>query len=293
VDNLATDAISADSIAAAAVTKVQSGLATSTAMTTLSNVFTGITRLAGWLRLMSRTDAATATDEATALAELNADGGSGAGTFANTTDSLESIVNRGNVAWSGGGGSALSGPNTITVTVTNTADNGPIQGAFVRFYRTGESGTQATDADGETEFTVGSFTWSVAIAANGFVGQTNTLVVSDNAAVTYQLTAATITASEVGKSTGYATVLDEQGAAEVSVPVFITMTAAPTGSGNSFDTVVRKVYSSDTGLVQFPNMIRGATYDYWRSETGKRFSVTVPDTDTFAFPNFLGKYAVQ
>lgn len=42
-----------------------------------------------WLQLALRKDAAIATDNATELTEINANGGSGAGAFANTTDSLE------------------------------------------------------------------------------------------------------------------------------------------------------------------------------------------------------------
>lgn len=44
-----------------------------------------------WLRLALRKDAATATDCATELTEINASGGSGAGTYANTADSQEAL----------------------------------------------------------------------------------------------------------------------------------------------------------------------------------------------------------
>jgi hypothetical protein len=44
-----------------------------------------------WLRLALRKDAAVATDHATELSEINANGGSGAGAYDNTTDSEEAL----------------------------------------------------------------------------------------------------------------------------------------------------------------------------------------------------------
>lgn len=63
-----------------------------------SNLFTGITSLANWLRLMARSDAAIVTDAATAASEINDDLGSGAGDYSSAADSLEAISD------SGGGG---------------------------------------------------------------------------------------------------------------------------------------------------------------------------------------------
>lgn len=80
-DGLATTQGQANTIAA--VGTVGSNL------TNLAAKFAGITALAGWLRLLARSDAAVLTDEAVSLAELNADGGSGAGGYSNAADSLE------------------------------------------------------------------------------------------------------------------------------------------------------------------------------------------------------------
>jgi hypothetical protein len=109
--SFAADAIAAAAVSAAAVTKIQTGLATPTnitagTITTVSGNVTGtVGGIAGtittidalwakvqkWLRLALRKDAATATDCATELAEINANGGSGAGAYANTTDAQEAI----------------------------------------------------------------------------------------------------------------------------------------------------------------------------------------------------------
>jgi hypothetical protein len=54
-------------------------------------LFSGITSLANWLRLMCRSDSAIGTDAATELAEINNDEGSGAGDYDQTNDSLEAL----------------------------------------------------------------------------------------------------------------------------------------------------------------------------------------------------------
>lgn len=57
----------------------------------ITGIFSGITTLAGWLRLMLRSDSAVATDHATELAEINNDEGSGSGDYDNTTAAQEAI----------------------------------------------------------------------------------------------------------------------------------------------------------------------------------------------------------
>lgn len=52
-----------------------------------------------YIQLLSRSDAAISTDNATELTAINADGGSGAGDFSNQTDGIEAIRNRGDAAW--------------------------------------------------------------------------------------------------------------------------------------------------------------------------------------------------
>lgn len=57
------------------------------------------TKLTKYVQLLARKDSAIATDNATELTEINADGGSGAGAYANTTDSQEALRDRGDAAW--------------------------------------------------------------------------------------------------------------------------------------------------------------------------------------------------
>lgn len=78
-DNLPSDPADASDIAAS--------------FTTLTN------KLTKYVQLLARKDAAIATDNATELTAINANGGSGGGAFANTTDSAEALRDRGDAAW--------------------------------------------------------------------------------------------------------------------------------------------------------------------------------------------------
>ncbi len=96
---------------------------------TLAGKLAGIGSLGGWLRLLMRKDAAVATDEATSLGEINADGGSGAGAFDNTTDSTEAVKDGlGSVGTPGDTGTVVSA-TTTTVLVSGLAKT---DGAYAR-----------------------------------------------------------------------------------------------------------------------------------------------------------------
>jgi hypothetical protein len=87
------------------------------------------------------------------------------------------------------GGSELVGANSIVVTVTDSADDEPIEAALIRFYRTGQTGTQATDANGVSTFGLDTATWSWAATASGYASRTGTLVVSGDATLPIELVA--------------------------------------------------------------------------------------------------------
>jgi hypothetical protein len=82
------------SLSGAAVTAVQSGLATAAALASLVAQFTGITSMANWLRAAFR----NSSPDSTALTEINSAGGS----YAANADSLQAIAAS---AGSGGSGS--------------------------------------------------------------------------------------------------------------------------------------------------------------------------------------------
>jgi hypothetical protein len=86
--------------------------------TTIPGLFTTLTtKIRKYIQLLFRKDAAIATDNAAELTELNADGGSGAGSASNTTDSLEAIRDRGDAAWTSGGGGGSDAAVMVSTTI--------------------------------------------------------------------------------------------------------------------------------------------------------------------------------
>ena len=90
-----------------------------------------------------------------------------------------------------GGGTALSGGNTITITIQDDSDSSAIENAQVRMSSNGNGDeTQSTDSSGQVTFTVIDATWTIRITASGYVGESKTLVVAGaDQTPTYQLTA--------------------------------------------------------------------------------------------------------
>lgn len=72
------------------------GLGSANLDTQLSGI---LSKLLKYVQLILRKDAAIATDNATEVTAINADGGSGAGGFSNQTDSQEALRDRGDAAW--------------------------------------------------------------------------------------------------------------------------------------------------------------------------------------------------
>lgn len=81
----------------------------------------------------------------------------------------------------GGTGSGLTGDFVLTPIITDVSSGDPIEGAKVRLYRTGETGTEYTDVNGEIDFNVGAFTWNYVVTARGYVGTSGAVTVSADA----------------------------------------------------------------------------------------------------------------
>jgi hypothetical protein len=111
---IAADAIGSSELAASAVSEIQSGLATSSALSSLqsdvttllgritSSLFSGITSMAQWLGMI----AGKQTGNSTARTEIRATG-AGSGTYDETTDSMEAVRDRGDAAWTTVSASAI------------------------------------------------------------------------------------------------------------------------------------------------------------------------------------------
>lgn len=64
-----------------------------------SDINNVLDKLKKYVQLLARSDSAIATDNATELSEINANGGSGAGDFDNATDAVEAIRDQGDAVW--------------------------------------------------------------------------------------------------------------------------------------------------------------------------------------------------
>lgn len=108
---------------ATAVTAIQSGLATASALTSLAAKFTGITLLARWLGLL-----AGKTADSTTLAELQST--VAGASFDNTIDSLQAVRDRGDAAWTGGGGSSTVIVTPVSSTIASRVESTLIEAYF-------------------------------------------------------------------------------------------------------------------------------------------------------------------
>lgn len=155
-----------------------------------STLFAGMTSLARWLGLMSGK-----TSDTTTLAEMQAT--TAGATFANATDSLEALRDRGDAAWVTGGG---SGQYSVAVTVRDSVTNLPLKNAVVTVF---QASTQVawspSNASGIANLALDAATYNLVVSCTGYAASTtNALVVSGNATATITLTAQSIAAPPSG-----------------------------------------------------------------------------------------------
>jgi hypothetical protein len=179
-----------------------------------------------------------------------------------------------------GGGGGLTGPYTRTITVTDTDTDEPIEGAKVRLYRTGETGTLATDVDGVASFTVEAATWSYAVAASGYAGASGTAVVSANGNTDVQLVANVITPPATpGLSAIVVLCLDAAGQPEADVDVDIRIVTVPSGSQNTAFKGAKQAATSDAdGIARF-EVVQGSVCEWKRGKADVWSRVTI-DSDS-------------
>lgn len=269
-------------------------------------------KLTKYVQLLARKDSAIATDNATELTEINANGGSGAGSYTSTTDALEAIRDRGDAAWlSGGsaptveeidaqltsshgsgswqtGGDSGSGANTVTITVDDGTD--PIIGAKVRLTEVGGAGAYLaiTNDDGEVSFSVDSATWIVAITKPLYSFTPEELEISDDTEQTYSMTAVSIPVPDDPALCTLAVLcVDAEGEPKEGVIVSAEMVSPPTGDGYAFDRDAIEAASDEEGLAEL-TVVRGATYAVCRGG-GPSAEVVIPDDeDVVSIDNLLG-----
>lgn len=277
------DATVSSRASAAALTTVEGKVDSLLARIT-TNLFTGITSLADWLRRGFRKDSGSAGMIA-AEAEINT---GGTATFLGTTDSLEAIRDRGDAAWttgSGGGGGSGTGARTVAITVT--VDSVLQEGAKVRVTKGVETYIVATNVSGVATFNLDDGTWTIAITAPFATFAGASLVVDANVTQTYDMDAVHLSPSDPDKVTAYYLCLDENGDPEAGVEVTIQVKEASAGlgvvDGLALGDPPRTATSDANGMASFVNTIPG--YVYIVSCGGNRqHMVEIPQDADTPFP---------
>lgn len=184
-----------------------------------------------------------------------------------------------------------TGTGAYTVTITVNDGVNPISGANVRLTSGLQTYQGATNASGQVVFNVDANTWTVGITAAGYSFAGASLVVTGATASTYSMSAVTITPSAPGYTTGYLTCYDQNGVVEQNVNVSATLVQlASTDTGHAFDGVAVTKVSDINGLVQFPNMVLGATYRLVRGTAANTYLINIPTTagTTLALNSLIG-----
>lgn len=178
------------------------------------------------------------------------------------------------------GGGGLTGPFTRTITVTDAADDSPIEAAKVRLYRTGETETKPTEADGQVEFTTEAATFSYAVTANGYGGASGTIVISANGSTAIELTATSVTPpTNPALSAIEVLCLDEDFEAASGIDVDFRMASVASGDQNRAHPGAKKtVTSNGSGIARFEGP-QGATIE-WKRGSGQVWTAVTLDNDS-------------
>lgn len=155
------------------------------------------------------------------------------------------------------------GARTILVTVNDGAL--PIESAIVRLTKGAESYYAVTNAVGQIQFNIDDGTWQVAISkSSAYTFPGATLVVAADAAPVYSMTPIALLPSVLPNSTtGQTTVYDADGNPQAGVYIFYSLMDIYKGdTGVTYDTNQRMAVSDVNGVVQFPDLAKGAKYGF-------------------------------
>jgi hypothetical protein len=174
-----------------------------------------------------------------------------------------------------------------------TDGTNPIQNAVLNLKINASVYYATTNASGVAVFNPneGLGTYTLAIAATGYNGLTETLVIGS---LTYThtsvMTAFNITPPSVGTTTGYTVARDSLGNPVGGIYHTLQMVEPRVGTGNSFpltQTSRQLISANTTGLVTADNLIPNTQYRISRIN-GPWKTFTTPDSGTFAMPNCYG-----
>ena len=190
------------------------------------------------------------------------------------------------------GGTGGSGANSVTLTVTDISST-PIQGATVTAWSNGSiAGTGTTNSSGQIVLSLNNATYAINIACSGFNGLANqALTVNGATTHAYQLARTAITPSTGTGVTGYAYVTDGTGnVTQSGVTVeYYMVRLAPSDTGVITDPTILTAICDSTGLVNFPNLRNGATYNARTRRNGNTsWNQFVCQPSTFQITGFIG-----
>lgn len=183
-----------------------------------------------------------------------------------------------------------TGDGARTVTVTVDDGTNPLQNATVRMTEGANTYRATTDVNGQCTFNLDDATYTVAITKAGYTYAGSSLVVSGDATPSLSMTQVTITPpTGADTSTGVLECRDQFGAVEEGVNITVQISSGPGTAGYGYDTTYWTETSDASGIVQFPGLIRGATYKLWRgTRLGQGVSFVVPNSDSFNLAEVLG-----
>lgn len=262
----------------------------------------GVNTILGFFQALTRSDATNPSDIG--------------GAFTPTTDSLEAIAN--GVAdgvssikgadsrdltevydhAGGGGGSGLTGPYVLTITVTDSATSDPIENARVRVWLNSDTESQDTNSDGEVEYAISDAeAWNYAIERYGYASAIGTFTIDGaNLDLPVELDPTTRPShTDPDLSIGYYVTYGVDGKREADVPVTAKLKTWPDGSsGDAFDDGGWTKTSDENAEIAFGSisdgtgLFRGAVYKVTRGDSGRSWDVEVPDSGDFNMDPIAG-----
>lgn len=182
------------------------------------------------------------------------------------------------------------GARTLTVTVTDGVS--PIQSAIVRMTKGAESYYAVTNASGQIVFNLDDGTWQVAISKSSlytFAGAT--LVLTGDGSVTYVMTVVALMPSVIlNSTTGQTIVYGKDGLPAAGVSIDYWAFVLPDADvGVVYDSRKNVSISDFSGIAQFPNLVKGMTYNFQPARAAAPYEYLIPPSAgaSYQLPSML------
>jgi len=271
-----TDTITADSIAASAITSSELADDAITAAKIAASAI-GSSELADGAITATKlaSDCITAAKIATGAVDADA----------LATDAVTEIASAVGTATTG------TGANVVTITVNDGSS--ALQNAIVRMTEGANTFFGTTNASGVVTFSLDNATYTISITKTGYSFTPTTQVVSGTTSATKSMTAITISpAADPATTNAYLTTYNENGAIESGVILSFRLLTPPGTAGQAHPGDVFTATSSGTSSNNLTvTLLRSATYQAWRGASTapkKKVQFTTTDTSTFQLPEILG-----